>query len=172
MIDASVSDDAISGVEMRAVAQSRSSPTVSKREEARQAALEGRGLEAEMQRQMDEKLAAEKEKRIAHTQEMAIKRIGKRDLVLGWQTWSDTYWEETRVRNMLKAAGSRLSRPKLVASVTLWRRDWMVERDERFRKETMTVEEQLRYELFEIKKFLAANPSPSMASPTTAAAHA
>ena len=59
--------------------------------EARQAALEGRGLEAEMQRQLQEQLAAEKQKRIEHAKEVAIRRIGKRDLSRGWQAWHDLY---------------------------------------------------------------------------------
>jgi hypothetical protein len=41
----------------------------------------------EQKRLLDEKLNAEKEKRIAHTQEMAIRRIGKRDLTRGWVEW-------------------------------------------------------------------------------------
>ena len=64
--------------------------------EARQAMLDGRGLEAEMQRQMEERLEREKQKRIEHTQEMALKRIGKRDLTRGWTAWHDEWAERTR----------------------------------------------------------------------------
>ena len=72
-------------------------------------------------------MQAEKEKRIAHTQQMAVRRIGKRDLTRGWVAWSDLYLEQRRRKNMLKAAGAKLTRPKLVASYSLWRRDWETE---------------------------------------------
>ena len=43
-----------------------------------------------MQRQLEERLAREKQKRIEHTQEMALRRIGKRDLSKGWVAWHDS----------------------------------------------------------------------------------
>ena len=97
-------------------------------EEARQAMLDGRGLEAELQRQMEERLAAEKEKRIEHTKEMAIRRIGKRDLARGWTAWSEQHLEKKRRAQVLKAAGNRLMRPKLTAGWQHWQRDWAADK--------------------------------------------
>ena len=78
----------------------------------------------EAQRQMEEKLAEEREKRIKHTKEMAVRRIAKRELSKGWTAWLEGYLEDKRRRNMLLSAGNRLTRPKLAAAVTKWRRDW------------------------------------------------
>ena len=93
-------------------------------EEARQAALEGRGLEAEMQRQLEEKLALEREKRIEHTKEMAIRRIGKRDLARGWTAWFDLYSQIVYERRLLQQAGNKLTKPKMSAAWTAWQKDW------------------------------------------------
>ena len=77
-------------------------------EEARQAMMEGRGQEAEMQRQMEEKMERERQQRIARTQEQAMRRIFKQDLARGWQCWYDLYWEKTWEKNLLKGASARL----------------------------------------------------------------
>ena len=60
------------------------------------------------------------------------------DIVRRAQAWYDLYWEKVRERNMLKAAGARLTKPKLAAAVTLWREDW---RAEVVAKQTMTLSE-------------------------------
>ena len=75
-------------------------------EEARRAALDGRGLEAELQRQMEVRLEREKEKRIEHAKEMAIRRIGKQGLAKGWTAWVEPYLEAKRIERALKAAGT------------------------------------------------------------------
>ena len=123
---------------------------------ARQAALDGRGLEAELQRQMAEQLAAEKEKRIEHTREMAIRRIAKRDLARGWVGWHDAYVEQARIKRMLLSAGKKLTKPKLVASWQRWHHDWDAERSRLMRTQAMSVEAQLRQQLAEAKEELAA----------------
>jgi hypothetical protein len=120
-------------------------------EEARQAMLDGRGLEAELQRQMEERLAAEKEKRIEHTKEMAIRRIGKRDLTRGWVAWSDLYVEKKRRINVLRAAGAKLMRPHLVMSYNSWRRSW----DHAMRKNlTQSAEGRLASQVAELEERL------------------
>ena len=124
-------------------------------EEARKAAMEGRGLEAEMERQMEERLAADKQKRIEHAKEMAIRRIGKRDLTRGWMCWHDAYWGKRREQGLLRSAGARLMRPKLSASVSLWRRSWEAEHARSFQKSAMTAEEQLRHQLVEAQRTIA-----------------
>ena len=79
-----------------------------------------------MQRQMEEQLAQERQTRIEHTMQMAIRRIGKRDLSLGWVAWYDAYVARTRVRRMLSNAAARLVKPKLVSAVKHWRKEWEV----------------------------------------------
>ena len=123
-------------------------------EEARQAALEGRGLEAEMQRQLEERMAREKEKRIEHTKQMALKRIGKRDLTRGWVAWHDQYYEAKRMDRMLKGAGARLLRPKLSAAYNIWRRGWESEKARLLKMESMSVEDRLRAQLVALKEEL------------------
>ena len=124
-------------------------------DEARQAALDGRGLEAEMQRQLEEKLAAEREKRIEHKQ-MAVRRIGKRDLARGWTAWYAMYEQIAYERSLLQQAGNKLTKPKLSAAWTNWRKSWNTEQTEKARASTMTVEQRLREQLFEAKKELEA----------------
>ena len=91
---------------------------------AREAALEGNGREAELERQSKLALEAEREKRVEHTQRMAMMRLGKRDLTMGWTTWLNKYKEYKRTLNMLKGSAARLLRPKMAAAVAQWRRDW------------------------------------------------
>jgi hypothetical protein len=119
--------------------------------EARQAMLEGRGMEAEQQRQMEERLAAEKEKRIEHTKEMAIRRIGKRDLTRGWVAWSDLYLEQRRRNHLLRAAGNKLTKPKLSAAYRMWFMDWQ---EEAVAKASMTVEQRMGQQLLETQQRL------------------
>ena len=69
----------------------------------------------------------EREKRVAHAQHMAMMRLTKRDLVLGWTCWHDKYQAYSRSKRLLQGAGARLLKPKLVAAVKHWRRDWEVE---------------------------------------------
>ena len=79
--------------------------------------MEGAGLpEAELQRQMEEKVAAERQKRVEHTQLMAIWRIGKQDLdERGWQAWYDLYWRRHGEGPVYKVM--RLTKPKLTACI-------------------------------------------------------
>ena len=110
-------------------------------EESRRAALEGRGQEAELARQMELKLEAEKEKRIEHTKQMAVSRILKRDLTRGWLAWVTPFLERRKMMRMLQAAGSKLLKPKLVASFKHWLSDWQVVQHE---KATMSLAEMLK----------------------------
>ena len=71
-----------------------------------------------------EQLEAEKEKRIAHLQQMAVRRMMQAGLTKGWQTWLDLYEERQRSMRMLAAAAGRLMRPALAAALTHWRIDW------------------------------------------------
>ena len=95
--------------------------------EARDAMLSGNGRAAEMQRLMEEELEREKEKRVAHLGEMGVKRLMNQGLARGWSAWHEVWAEKVRKRNLLKQAGARLTKPKLVKSYAHWRRDWEVE---------------------------------------------
>ena len=85
-------------------------------------------------RELEAKLEAEREKRIEHTQQMAIKRIIKRDLARGWVGWLENYLDQRRRKNMLKAAASRLAKPKLVSACAKWKDEWMAEESAKIAK--------------------------------------
>ena len=118
-------------------------------EEARQAMLDGRGMEAELQRQLDEKLRLEKEKRVEHTKEMAVRRVLKRDLSRGWGAWSDMYLQKRRQQSMLKKASARLTKPKLIHSFVSWKKDWEFVQRKEDETRHMSTEERLRQKLME-----------------------
>ena len=88
-----------------------------------------------MQRQHEAQIEAERVKRIEHAQHMAMMRLTKRDLVLGWSTWHDKYQAHARSKRLLTGAGMRLSKPKLVAAVQHWKRDW---KSDELKKSKMT----------------------------------
>ena len=73
------------------------------------------------------KLEAEREKRVEHLQNVAARRIGKMGLARGWSGWQEMWAEKVRQRSQLKAAGGRLLRPKLAASLGHWKSDWAAE---------------------------------------------
>ena len=75
----------------------------------------------EAARALAEALEAEKEKRIAHLTQMAVKRMLKAGLTKGWQTWLDMYLEHQRQKRMLAAAAGRLMKPALAAALSVWR---------------------------------------------------
>ena len=130
---------------------------------SRQAALEGRGLEAEMERVREAELEYERQKRIAHTQEMAVRRIGRRDLAKGWMAWLTPYLERKHRMRMLAAAGARMAMPKLVACVKHWREDWQHEVSMRTK---MGLREQLVEERRRARTAAARGPpSRSVAAP-------
>jgi len=123
--------------------------------------------EAAYQKQMEEKLEAEREKRIAHLQQMAARRMGQMDVANGFGTWQDQWAEVARQKRMLAAAGARLQRPQLMASFAHWRTDWTAEEKERERKEAAaakqallassgTEKQKLEAELAEVRAQLAA----------------
>jgi len=94
---------------------------------ARKAMLDGTGREAEMQRMAEAELEKEKEKRVEHLKSVAIRRIALKDLARGWMGWHGMWSEKVRQRNLLKQAGSRMTKPKLVAGFSHWFKDWMLE---------------------------------------------
>jgi predicted outer membrane protein len=84
--------------------------------------------EQEHAKALAEALEAEAEKRVAHLQQMAAKRMMQAGLTKGWQTWLDMYQEHQRHKRMLAGAAGRLMKPALAAALTAWRDDWGEER--------------------------------------------
>jgi hypothetical protein len=111
---------------------------------AREAALNGTALENERRRQAEEQAAYEKEKRVEHLSQMAARRMGKKEISMGFEAWAEMYYERQRQKRLLTAAGARLSKPKLAAGYAQWKRDWD---DEMIASAQMTVSEQLAVEL-------------------------
>ena len=105
----------------------REAPAQAASQEARKAGFGGGLSEEELELIKQAEREAERQKRIAHTQEMALRRIGKRDLFRGWCAWHDTWARRASSSRALLAAGAKLTRPKLVASYQQWRRDWEIE---------------------------------------------
>jgi len=119
-------------------------------DEARQAMLDGRGQEAEMARLAQEELEKEKEKRVAHLGQLGVKRMLNQKLSMGWTAWHGMWEHKVYQRNLLKKAGARLTRPKLISSYQLWRISWEREMvvqatagtsEQRLRRETLKLED-------------------------------
>ena len=66
--------------------------------------------QAMYQKQQEEALEAEKEKRVAHLQQQAARRMGQADLANGWSVWQSQWEEKAAQKRMLAAAGAKLSK--------------------------------------------------------------
>ena len=90
------------------------------------AQLKGQALSAEEEqaRQNALRLEEEREKRVAHLQGVAARRIQQMGLARGWSGWLDGYLQHQMHQRMLRQAASRLLRPKLAAAAAHWRRSW------------------------------------------------
>jgi uncharacterized protein (UPF0254 family) len=113
-------------------------------EEARIAMVEGKGFEAEMKRKMEEQLEKEKEKRVEALGQQGLKRIMNQKLAMGWAAWHDMWATNVKQRNLLKKAGARLTKPKLIQAYTQWRRDWEIETHQ---NATLSTEQKLLVEI-------------------------
>ena len=113
-------------------------------EEARNAMVEGKGFEAEMKRKMEEQLEKEKEKRVEALGQQGLKRIMNQKLAMGWAAWHDMWAANVKQRNLLKKAGARLTKPKLILAYTQWRRDWEIETHQ---NATLSTEQKLLMEI-------------------------
>ena len=111
----------------RKMLEQRLAKTEAELQKARMDALSGDGRAAELERLHQLKLAEEKQKRIEHLQQNAVRRIIHKDLGRGWTAWFDLYTEKKRQQRLLKKAGNRLSKPKVAASFAHWLHDWEVE---------------------------------------------
>ena len=66
----------------------------------------------------------DKEKRVEHLTQMAVRRMGKKEISRGFEAWADMYFEEQRRKRLLVAVGAKLAKPKLSAGYARWRHDW------------------------------------------------
>ena len=90
------------------------------------ASMEGdfAAAQAAYAKQMEEQLEAEKEKRVAHLQQQAMRRIANAGIASGFSAWQEQWEEAARQKRMLAAAGARLARPALAAALAGWVADW------------------------------------------------
>ena len=90
------------------------------------ASMEGdfAAAQAAYAKQMEEQLEAEKEKRVAHLQQQAARRIANAGIASGFSTWQEQWEEAARKKRLVLAAGARLARPALAAALTGWVADW------------------------------------------------
>ena len=104
--------------------QERLSQVMRELEQARQAMHAGRATDEALKRQMEEELEREREKRVAHLQQLGVKRLMNQGLARGWSAWHDMWAERVRKMRLMKRAGGLLLRPRLVHSYRVWRTDW------------------------------------------------
>ena len=93
------------------------------------AQLQGAALSAEEEaaRQHAMEMEAERERRVAHLQQVAARRVMQMGLARGWSAWLEQYDTHLMHQRMLKQAAARLLRPKLAAAATHWRMEWEAE---------------------------------------------
>jgi len=87
-----------------------------------------RGQECEQaQAVLAERLERQREKQIAHLEQIAAARMGKASLARAWQTWLDLHLEQRWQERMLRATAGRLLKPAVAAALALWRASWRAE---------------------------------------------
>ena len=120
-------------------------------DKARAAQLQAAAEREHAAQNMKETVESEREKRIEHAKEMALRRLGKKELVLGWTTWVESYHQRQQNVRALKAAANRLSRPRLVHSFAHWQREWTINETNRsrFTHQQLAAHEQARREEIE-----------------------
>ena len=77
----------------------------------------------------------DKEARVEHLAQKALKRIANQGIMRGWTAWSDQYQQAARQKRMLAAAGARIMRPALAKSLSHWKSDWETDRRKQLAQE-------------------------------------
>ena len=111
---------------------------------ARRAALDGVGQEHEKQRLLELKLQEEKDKRIAHLQQSAMRRIAMGEVSRGWNAWYEFYSEKLRMMRLVRGAASRLQKPALGNAFHHWLR---ISSAEKAMQATMTAQQKFDNEV-------------------------
>ena len=106
----------------------------------REAMLRGEGYEVERERRQEEREARTRERRVEHLSALAARRMGRKELAMGWQAWSELYREKVHQRTVFRQAAMRLQRPKFVWSYVRWRESWRLALLE---ESKLTIREQL-----------------------------
>ena len=101
-------------------------------------------------------LEQEREKRVAHLQSVAARRITQLALSKGWQTWFESYLAGLRCRQLLAGCAARMAKPKLVACYRAWYHSW----DDEMRKDLSRSYEHLLQEQTSIRKQARAPSTP------------
>ena len=73
------------------------------------------------------KVEEERDKRVRHLEQIAARRIGQMGLARAWGGWHEAWYGARRRKRLLQAAGARLQRPALSATLSHWRQDWSAE---------------------------------------------
>ena len=129
--------------------------------EARQAMASGNGKEVELQKQYEEQLEAEREKRVRHLQQAGLKTLCALALGRSFQTWLDQYLHRQHQLRLIGQVMARLGKPKLSMAVWHWKHDFegvvraksTQKLKTKFNKER-TEKEQLEEELIRVKNEL------------------
>ena len=100
--------------------------------------------DARMKKQLVEELEREKEKRVAGLQQQGLKRLRNQGLARGWSAWHGKWAERVRKLRVMKQAGGWLTKPKLIAAYSSWRRDW---ESEMLHEKHMTHEQRIAAEV-------------------------
>ena len=93
--------------------------------EAKIKALLAGQMDAEAQAALKEEAA--RERRVEELKAKAMRRIANQGLMKGWAVWHDVWEAKAKKVRMLAAAGAKLMRPQLVASLAAWKADWTAE---------------------------------------------
>ena len=80
------------------------------------------GSAESLERQLNAKMALEKQKRVEEYAMKAMKKLGRQGVSRGWESWEEAWRERTRMRGLLAGAATKLSRPRLHGGFSHWRR--------------------------------------------------
>ena len=69
------------------------------------------GAKEQEQRNLALEMEAQREKQIAHIQQIAVRRIAQMGLAKGYTAWQTKYLEAKRRKNLIRSAGARLTKP-------------------------------------------------------------
>ena len=92
--------------------------------EAREALEAQRAAHAAREAQLVGRVQAERQARIEYIQNLALRRMLRQGVSRAWLAWRNHCLAALRSQRLLRAATTRLLKPKKAASLAHWRRDW------------------------------------------------
>ena len=75
----------------------------------REAIASGEGSSVAFREQVAAQQALDKERRVEHLTQLAARRMGKRELAMGFESWASAYIERSRRNRVLWLAGAKLT---------------------------------------------------------------